>query len=206
VYIWGDPYYWHLHGSFGTNIADPCSYVGYYGAECRQAPGLWPNGDPIFSWLSVGGIGGGDITGWNPNSPPINLPPPSLWGFPTDDPRCDWGSCTDPGSLGQFGNAFSADPDGNSRWRQIKDVAKFYICGDTPEQGKERRLEQLGEHMFTSALVGGFFGSVVGTAAGLGLGGPTGAVIGMAGGLAEGAAIGASIGAVAYIGCRYSGH
>jgi RHS repeat-associated protein len=102
VYIWGDPYYWHLHGSFGTNIADPCSYVGYYGAECRQAPGLWPNGDPIFSWLSVGGIGGGDITGWNPNSPPINLPPPSS---PAPYSRCDWGSCTGP-EWSQIGNSF----------------------------------------------------------------------------------------------------
>lgn len=89
-------------GGFNTNpVVFSCAYIGHYSAQCDLPPGLWPNGTPIFSSGSstdFGGIGGG-VTGWNPNSPPINLPPPSLPGW---NPQCDW-SCGGPDWSGAAG-------------------------------------------------------------------------------------------------------
>jgi hypothetical protein len=91
-------------GGASTNALDPCSYVGYSGAECQQPPGLWPNGEPIIPGVSVSGVGFGGGGGGFGTSPlsgdfgPLGYASGSGWGLP-----CDFGTC----GSGAGGEAFT---------------------------------------------------------------------------------------------------
>ncbi|MGH9526509.1 MAG: hypothetical protein ACRD2F_07550, partial [Terriglobales bacterium] len=42
-----------------TNPGDPCAYVGDFDASCQEAPGLWPDGEPLYGGIGFGWGGGG---------------------------------------------------------------------------------------------------------------------------------------------------
>ncbi|MGH9490776.1 MAG: hypothetical protein ACRD2F_03340 [Terriglobales bacterium] len=43
-----DQDFWY-GGGFDVNPGDPCAYVGDFDASCQEAPGLWPDGEPLLA-------------------------------------------------------------------------------------------------------------------------------------------------------------